>query len=102
MPMGKHEENLNISDFGTLTAGLNLKTEEILRSLRDEASFSPKAKLLSIDEINKVSKTIMDETSDGLMLYFGGQKVESQSSFYNESKTSLNLVQHMLLAFKTL
>jgi hypothetical protein len=28
-------------------------------------------KLLSIENINKVAKTIMRETGDGLMLYFG-------------------------------
>jgi hypothetical protein len=43
----------------------------------------------------------MDETSDGLMLYYGGQKIEDQA-IYNEDKTALYLVQHILISLKTL
>ena len=75
LPMAKEEESLKITEFGSLVAGLNPKTEDILRSVREEASVAPNGKLLSISEINKVAKTIMDETSDGLMLYYGGQKI---------------------------
>jgi hypothetical protein len=55
LPMAKEEESLKITEFGSLIAGLNPNTEDILRSVREEASVAPNGKLLSINEINKVA-----------------------------------------------
>ena len=51
---------------------ISVNTEEILRSVHEEAqSNTSGGKLLSIENLNKIAKSIMQETGDGLMLYFG-------------------------------
>ena len=55
MPMAKEEESLKITEFGTLISDLKLNSEDNLRSLREESNVSPKEKLLSLEEINKIA-----------------------------------------------
>lgn len=62
---------MKIKEFGSLTKDLKINTEDILRSVQEEASITTSGKLLSIDQLNKIAKTVNDETGDGLMLYFG-------------------------------
>lgn len=62
---------MKIEEFGSLTKDLKINTEDILRSVHEEASITTSGKLLTIDQLNKIAKTVIDETGDGLMLYFG-------------------------------
>jgi hypothetical protein len=72
LPTKGHEE-LKMDEFGKLTKDLKINTEDVIRSVHEEASISTDGKPLSIEKINKIAKAVMAETSDGLMLYFGAQ-----------------------------
>jgi len=56
-----------------LTKDLKINTEDVIRSVHEEASISTDGKPLTIEKINKIAKAVLGETSDGLMLYFGAQ-----------------------------
>lgn len=54
----------------------------------------------SLLEIKSIINQVMDESDMGLMLYYGGNKLED--SVYFEPLNTLNFLKHMIIGLSTL
>jgi hypothetical protein len=83
----------------SLKAVKDFDPESILNEVRDNQSVNVSG-LLSVPEMNKIAKSIMEDTDFGLMLYYGSSQLNTAGSF-KESSYYKQLLQHLLLSFKT-
>ncbi|CDW71561.1 UNKNOWN [Stylonychia lemnae] len=91
--------------FGTkLSEVKDLDAKFVYQDFRDKTgSFAvQRNKLLSLDQIRKISNVVKQETTFGLMLYYGGTQIEAKNKTFQEYGYRTHLLQHIIVGLKTL